>query len=550
VWVIMESKAKGANHVMQLTFLGAAMIVTGSSYLLEVNKRKILIDCGMFQGSKAIRAFNNREFMYSPAELDCVVLTHAHIDHSGLLPRLCREGFKGSIYATKVTGELCSIMLPDSGHIQEFDAEIANRKGKRAGKKVVTPLYTVEDAYACLKQFSPAQYDQELQITPEIVIKFRDAGHILGSAMVEMWVTEEGKTTKLVFSGDVGQPGQPIIKDPTFIEAADFVIMESTYGNRDHEPFDREETLADIVKDTVARGGNIVIPAFAVGRTQTILYYLRKLFKAGKIPDIPVIIDSPLAISATDIFMHNTQVYDEEAYSLVYKEKENPLLMPQLTFTRTATESKAINTMSESVIIISASGMADAGRILHHLKHNLWRTDSSVLLVGYQAEGSLGRRLTEGAKRVKIMGEEISVKAKVINLDGFSAHGDRTYLLKWLSRFSGKPANVFLVHGEPEMSGPFAEHIQEQLGLSTYIPHFGDSTLIDGRQWQVEKSQIVTVEPPLQQLHDSLAQLEAEYNSYRLRLEQLASNDSAKSNEILRRLDKISTFIKKNLSDL
>ncbi|MDF2929118.1 MAG: Beta-Casp domain containing protein [Anaerospora sp.] len=291
---------------MQLTFLGAAMIVTGSSYLLEVNDRKILIDCGMFQGSKAIRAFNTREFMYNPAELDCVVLTHAHIDHSGLLPRLCKEGFKGSIHATKVTADLCGIMLPDSAHIQEFDAEIANRKGKRAGKKVVTPLYTVEDAYACLKQFAPHQYDQELSITPEIVIKFRDAGHILGSAMVEVWVTEEGKTTKLVFSGDVGQPGQPIIKDPTFIEDADYVVIESTYGNRDHEPFDREETLAEIINDTVDRGGNIVIPAFAVGRTQTILYYLRKLFKAGKIPDIPVIIDSPLAISATDIFMHNT----------------------------------------------------------------------------------------------------------------------------------------------------------------------------------------------------------------------------------------------------
>lgn len=535
---------------MQLTFLGAAMIVTGSSYLLEVNDRKILIDCGMFQGSKAIRAFNTREFMYNPAELDCVVLTHAHIDHSGLLPRLCKEGFKGSIHATKVTADLCGIMLPDSAHIQEFDAEIANRKGKRAGKKVVTPLYTVEDAYACLKQFAPHQYDQELSITPEIVIKFRDAGHILGSAMVEVWVTEEGKPTKLVFSGDVGQPGQPIIKDPTFIEDADYVVIESTYGNRDHEPFDREETLAEIINDTVERGGNIVIPAFAVGRTQTILYYLRKLFKAGKIPDMPVIIDSPLAISATDIFMHNTQVYDEEAYSLVYDDKENPLYMPQLTFTRTAAESKLINTMKESVIIISASGMADAGRILHHLKHNLWRTDSSVLLVGYQAEGSLGRRLTEGAKKVKILGEEITVKAKVINLDGFSAHGDRTYLLEWLSRFSGKPANVFLVHGEPDMSGPFAERIEAQLGLTTYIPHFGDSALIDGRQWQVEKSQIVTVEPSVQQLRDSLAQLEAEYTGYRQRLEQLVTGDAAKSNDILRRIDKISSFIKKNLGDL
>ena len=537
---------------MKITFLGATQMVTGSSYLVEVGDSKVLIDCGMFQGGKTITALNRREFAYNPAELDCVVLTHAHIDHSGLLPKLCKAGFKGSIYSTKVTAELCGIMLPDSGHIQEFDAEIANRKGKRAGKKTVVPLYTVDDAYACLKYFSPVSYDQTRQITPEIVIRFRDAGHIIGSAMVEVWVTEEGTTQKIVFSGDIGQPNQPIIKDPTLIDEADYVIMETTYGNRNHEAFDKLETLADIVNEAVSQGGNVVIPAFALGRTQTMLYYFRKLFNEGKIPNMPIIIDSPLAISATDIFMHNTQEYDGEAYSLVYDKKENPLHMPQLTFTRTSTESKAINSMTEPAIIISASGMADAGRILHHLKHNLWRPHCSVLLVGYQTQGSLGRRLVEGVKRVKIMGEEISVKAKIYNLDGFSAHGDKDYLMKWISHFTNKPAKVFLVHGEPEMSGPFATTIKEQLGLSVCIPSFGDSVVITGRESQLEPaqlSQVFATDPALFQIQEQLSQIEADYAAQRQRLETVLLADKTKAGDALRKLEKISAFIKKTLGD-
>lgn len=535
---------------MRLTFLGAAMMVTGSSYLLEVGERKILVDCGMFQGSKAVTALNHRDFLYNPADLDCVILTHAHIDHSGLLPKLCKAGYKGPIYATKVTVELCSIMLPDSGHIQEFEAEIANRKGKRAGKKPVVPIYTVEDAYACLKQFSPVLYDMEVEIVPEIKIQFRDAGHILGSAMVEMWVTFDGKTEKIVFSGDLGQPGQPIIKDPTFIDAADYVVMESTYGNRKHDSFDREDTLAEIVNETVARGGNVVIPAFAVGRTQTILYYLRRLFKANRIPDIPVIIDSPLAISATDIFLHNAQDYDAEAYQLVYEDKESPISLPQLKFTKTAEESKAINNMEQPVIIISASGMADAGRILHHLKHNLWRTESSVLLVGYQAQGSLGRRLLDGTKKVKIMGEDITVKAKIYNLDGFSAHADQEQLLNWIGHFTSKPAGVFIVHGEHDMSQPLAELISEQLSISTAVPRFGDTAVLNARQWQIEKAAIVAIDPALQQLNDYLAQIEAEYNTYRPHLEKLVAGNSAKLPDVIRRLEKITSFVKKTMGDL
>ncbi|MEG6584597.1 MBL fold metallo-hydrolase [Dendrosporobacter sp. 1207_IL3150] len=536
---------------MRLTFLGAAKMVTGSSFLLEVGSKKLLVDCGMFQGSKPVRALNYRDFAFDPTSLDYVLLTHAHIDHSGLLPKLCKSGFRGPIFATKVTAELCNIMLPDSAHIQEFDAEIANRKGQRAGKKPVEPLYTIEDAYNCLQQFSPVLYDSEFQLSEEITVRFRDAGHILGSSIVEVVVNENGKKTKLLFSGDLGQPDQPIIKDPTLITEADFIITESTYGNRKHEQYDKEEKLAEIINDTMARGGNIIIPSFAVGRTQAILYYLHKLLKAGKIQDIPVIIDSPLAISATDIFMHNTQEYDSEAYDMLVNDKNNPLKLPQLKFTKTADESKALNSMDHPAIIISASGMADAGRILHHLKHNLWRPESSILFVGYQAEGSMGRRLIEGAKRVKIMGEEISVKAQIYNLDGFSAHADQDQLLDWLSNFSDpKPANIFLVHGEADASGPLAEIIKERLDLSSYIPQYGDVAIIDGREWRIEQTDLSSLEPSVKELEDYLNQAEVFYNLERKRLVNIVANDPSKLSEVIIRIEKVLKYLKKLTNDL
>ena len=537
---------------MKLTFLGANLTVTGSSFLIEAEGGKVLVDCGMFQGSKVIEALNRRSFAYEPAGLDCVVLTHAHIDHSGLLPRLCKEGFKGPIYATKVTNELCGIMLPDSGHIQEIDAEMQNRKGRRVGKKAVEPLYTVDDAFKCLVQFTGVSYAETREVLPGITIRFQNAGHILGSAMVEIWVKEGQTSQKLVFSGDLGQPDQPILRDPIFLDEADYVIMETTYGDRVHEPFDKEQTLADIVNQTVKKGGNVVIPAFAVGRTQTMLYYFIKLFKEGRIPDIPIIIDSPLAISATDIFRHNTQEYDREAFRIVY-DKVNPFHMPQLRFTRSSDESKAINTLTKPAIIISASGMADAGRILHHLKHNLWRQQSSVLLVGYQAEGSLGRRLMEGAKKVKIMGEEISVKASIYSLDGFSAHADRDFLFKWLSCFSRKPVQVFLVHGEPEMARHFAGRVENMLGLPAYIPHYGDSAVITGRQSHLEATSVpnlVDADPQIQNLQNQLAQLEAEYAAYRSRLEDYMAANRLKADEAARKVEKVTSLIRKNLDDL
>jgi metallo-beta-lactamase family protein len=544
------TQQKRGEQYMKLTFLGAARMVTGSSYLLEADGKKVLIDCGMFQGSKVIMSLNRRDFLFDPTGIDCVLLTHAHIDHSGLLPKLCKSGFKGPIYATKVTGELCSIMLPDSGHIQEFDAEIANRKGQRAGKKVVEPLYTVEDAYSCLQQFLPVSYDSELRLTDNLVVRYKDAGHILGSSMLEIFVTEEGKTVKLLFSGDLGQPDQPIIKDPTFVDEADYIITESTYGNRVHEQYDKEEKLAEIINETVAQGGNIIIPSFAVGRTQTLLFYLHKLLKAGRIADIPVIIDSPLAISATDIFMHNTQEYDAEAQDIMVRDHENPLLLPHLKFTKTSDESKALNNLDKPAIIISASGMCDAGRILHHLKHNLWRSESSILFVGYQAQGSLGRRLLEGAKRVKILGEEISVKAQIHNLDGFSAHADQKQLLRWLGNFKKKPAAVFLVHGEAEMSEPFGRLLQEQLALSTYIPQYADAVVIEGQEWKVEATDIVLVDPVIRQLHDYLETVEKEYDNYGKAIEKLVSADKTKMPEALRRLEKVQAYLQKMLNGL
>lgn len=534
---------------MKLQFLGAAQIVTGSSFLLEVAGKKILIDCGMFQGSKTVRALNYSNFLYEPASIDCVVLTHAHIDHCGLIPKLCKQGFKGKVYATKVTSELCGIMLPDSAHIQESDAQIANRKGERVGKQHVEPLYTMDDALAALTHFAPVAYNADLNLIPGVVVRFKDAGHIIGSAIVEVFVTENNETIKLLFSGDLGQPDQPIIKDPTIIDGADYVITESTYGNRLHLHYDKEDKLAEIINDTVDRGGNVVIPSFAVGRTQTLLFYLHKLWKANKIPDIPVVIDSPLAIAVTQIFAHNTQEYDAEAAKLLTSIGGLPE-MPQLIIAKTPEESKALNNMPGSKIIISASGMADAGRILHHLKHNLWRAESSVLFVGYQAEGSMGRRLVDGIKRVKIMGEEVGVKAKIYNLEGFSAHADRNQIMEWLSHINNpKPANIFLVHGEPVASYPLADLIGEKIKASTYIPRYGDTAIIEGRIWRVEEADIA-IEPVAKDLEDFLSLAEAEYVQIKKRILNVVLREPDKLRDVTIRVEKVVRYMKKLMNDI
>lgn len=486
---------------MKITFLGAARTVTGSCYLIETSRTRLLVDCGLFQGRSSENALNNENFYFNPASIDYLLLTHAHIDHSGRIPKLYADGFKGEIIATKATAELCAIMLPDSGHIQEFENEWENRKRMRAGKPPVKPLYTVQDAVSCLKLFKPVKYFESVRLNDEIVVKFNDAGHILGSAILEMWIFEEGKTTKIVFTGDLGNKNMPILRDPSIISNADFVVIESTYGNRLHEArADNTERFVDIILNTIERGGNVVIPSFAVGRTQEIIYDLYKQkYRLGqkfdKLMSVPVVVDSPLAISATQIFRNNLDCYDDEARSYVEK-GDNPLELPKLRFTVSAEESKALNEEKERMIIISASGMCEAGRIKHHLKHNLWRKESTVIFVGYQALGTLGRRLVDGAKKVKIFGEEIAVNAEIIMMEGFSGHADMNGLLNWLQAFRNKPIKVFATHGETEASEHFAEVVKQKLGIDCVVPSRGDSYILKGRAaYETAKSYREQIQP-------------------------------------------------------
>lgn len=536
---------------MKLTFLGAARTVTGSCYLLETEQSKVIIDCGMFQGSNTIRSFNQREFLFNPADLDAVILTHAHIDHSGLIPKLVKDGYKGHIYCTKVTRELATIMLPDSAHIQEFDAEIAARKNARMGKNAPEALYTVDDAFKALTYFKEVTFYERTQIRPDICVRYKLAGHIMGAAMVEVFVTENGKETKILFSGDVGQSNQPITKDPDPITTADYILVESTYGDRKHPDYDKEEELAKIVNETIARGGNLIIPAFAVGRTQNMLYYFQKLMHEGRISsEIPIIIDSPLAVKATEITISNPQEFDAEA-SVIYKQQQNRLFaIKNLRFVESSQESKSLNTLDVPSIILSASGMADAGRVLHHLKHNLWRPECSVLFAGFQSQGSLGRLLIDGAKMVKIMGERISVKAKIYNMQGFSAHADHEQIMGLLKGLQNKPSGIFVVHGESDVAQIFADEIQRELGAAIYVPQFGDTAIIDGDSWKVQEGEMGQAIPAIQELREELRIMEKNYVAYKMRLEQLVNRDEGKLKEVKRRLQKMRRYIDDNFSDL
>ncbi len=470
---------------MNITFLGAAKTVTGSCYLIETKDTKFLVDCGMFQGRANEVILNAEPFSVNPAELDFMLLTHAHIDHSGRIPKLYMDGFKGTIYATKPTVQLCGIMLPDSGHIQETETEWINRKRQRAGKAPVKPLYTVKEATDCLGLFKGVAYGEAFSATEDIRIRFNDAGHILGSAIVEIWVRENGKDTKIVFSGDLGNKGIPILRDPVVISDADYLVIESTYGNRLHKlkkETDKLERFISIITETIEKGGNVIIPSFAVGRTQEIIYDLNKYMDVfgdavKKIFNIPVYVDSPLATSATQIFRENLDCFDEEAKEYIAN-GDNPLDFPTLKFTQSPEESRKLNEKTESTIIISASGMCDAGRIKHHLKHNLWRKESTILFVGYQAEGTLGRRILDGADKVKLFGEEISVNARIEAIDGFSGHADRAGLLSWVKGFSKKPKKVFIVHGELEVMNEFSQTLTDQFGLKCIIPTRGDSFVV------------------------------------------------------------------------
>ena len=459
---------------MKIQFAGASSGVTGSCHHLTSGDHQILLDCGQFQGGKAQEALNYEEFPFNPAEIECVVLSHAHIDHCGRLPLLVKRGFKGKIYCTDATADLLDIMLKDSGYIHEKEAEWQNRKGERAGRQIVEPLYTYNDAVDTLQFVEPVRYGQQIDLNESMKVVFSDAGHILGSAIVELWISEEGKESKLVFSGDLGVENRPILKDPTVIKSADFVIMETTYGNRLHPANEASiEDLLDIVIKTTKRGGNVVIPSFAVGRTQELIYEFNRFYNERKeykeeLENIKVYIDSPMATNATEIFERNAQDFDEETKEYILS-GDNPLDFPNLEFTRSSEESQALNINSTPKVIISASGMCEAGRIRHHLKHNLWNKNNSIVFVGYQAEGTLGRALLDGVESVSLFGEDIAVNAEIYNLEGFSGHADQNGLFSWIASFETKPKQLFLVHGEEESKIAFAELIKEKLGYEPVV---------------------------------------------------------------------------------
>lgn len=459
---------------MQITFLGAAGEVTGSCFLVETATTSFVVDCGMFQGGRDAAQRNRRPFGFDPSALDFVLLTHAHIDHSGLLPKLTRAGFRGAIHTTAASADLLQVMLPDSAHIQETEAQRARRGAARSrdDHAAATPLYTLRDADACLRQLQPHGYGRELQPHADARCRFRDAGHILGSAILEVWVSEGERTTKLVFSGDLGQPGRAILRDPTPIAEADILFVESTYGDRLHKDLAAtQDELVAVVERTLARG-NVIVPAFAVGRTQEVLYHLHRLSHEGRLRNLRIFVDSPMAAAATRITQRHLDLFDENATRLAHWHALGRDV-PHLVFTASVEESIALNQIRSGAIIISASGMCTAGRIRHHLRHNLGRPECSVLITGFQAQGTLGRRLVDGASQVRIFGEEIPVHAAIHTVGGLSAHADRKALLEWTAGFARPPAQTFVVHGEATAAQALASGLRARPGWNVSVPAAG-----------------------------------------------------------------------------
>lgn len=518
---------------MKIQFCGAATGVTGSCHLISTEHHKILLDCGQFQGGKVMDAMNREEFPFDPAEVDYLVLSHAHIDHCGRIPLLVKRGFRGAIYCTDATADLLEVMLKDSGYIHEKEAEWKNRKNERAGRPLIEPLYTCNDAMEALKFVKPVLYDQLIELNPEMRLVFNDAGHILGSAITELWITENDNVSKIVFSGDLGVMDRPILRDPTIIKKADYVIMETTYGNRLHPQNAMDvKTLLEIVLKTARRGGTTVIPSFAVGRTQELIYEFNHFYNNHEeyheeLEKLMVYVDSPMATTATEVFRNNAQVFDEDMKETITK-GNNPLDFKNLKFTRSSEESMFLNTDRQPKVIISASGMCEAGRIRHHLKHNLWDPRCSVIFVGYQAEGTLGRLLTQGAKTVTLFGEEIKVNAEIYNLEGFSGHADRDGLLEWLGGFQKEPKHIFLVHGEQESKEAFAETVKKELGFTPIVVQ-GNSEFI------LEKNEIVNKEDALRDAMDSeaLAEIKKNISDIHRRLEGILYNTHLAVNETL-----------------
>lgn len=471
---------------MKVTFLGATKTVTGSNFLVEGAGRTFLVDCGLYQGSDKEEIKNAEPFPFDVNEIDFMLLTHAHIDHSGRIPKLYKDGYRNPIYTTNATCDLCAIMLPDSGHIQETEAEWKNRKRIRRGELPIDPIYDAETAVKCLELFKGEPYDQIIELDDNIHIRFNDAGHMLGSSTIEIWIKENGENKKIVFSGDIGNNDIPLLSEPTMIEDADFLVMESTYGNRKHIRNDNKaELFIDIVTETLKKGGIVVIPSFAVGRTQEILYELNKIKNSNlNTPEFekkyetlmrtPVYVDSPLAISATEVFKENMNLFDEETQELI-KRGDNPLEFNGLQFTKTVEESKALNESNEPSIIISASGMCEVGRIKHHLKHTIWNSKNTILFVGYQAQGTLGRKIVDGAKTIRLFGEEIAVNARVEYIEGYSGHADQDGLLNFVYSFIKKPEHIFLVHGEEEGQKVLRDLIHETTDLPVTIPRYGET---------------------------------------------------------------------------
>ena len=491
---------------MKITFLGATKTVTGSNFLVEAAGKKFIVDCGMYQGSAEEEYENEAPFGFNVQDIDFMLLTHAHIDHSGRIPKLYNEGYRRPIFAHKATCDLCSLMLPDSGHIQEMEIEWKNKKRARRGEKPLPPLYTAEDAAHSLELFVPLAYDEIVEITSDIHIRLNDAGHMLGSSIIEIWAKEEGKETKAVFTGDLGNNDIPLLSSPTMIDSADFLVMESTYGSRIHmRNDDKAELFLKTVSETIERGGNVVIPSFAVGRTQEILYELNKIKETKDDEEFkkryrtlmksPVYVDSPLAISATEVFRDNMELFDDETKHAI-SQGDNPLEFPGLQFTMTADESKELNESILPSIIISASGMCEVGRIKHHLKHNLWDSKNTILFVGFQAPGTLGYSIVNGAKKVKIFGEEIVVNAQIEYIEGYSGHADQEWLMNFVYSFrTQKPKHIFLVHGEEDSQEVLKHKIEEEIGIPVSIPEYGEVYELDDVPVVVDKVKAKPISP-------------------------------------------------------
>ena len=544
---------------MKITFLGATRTVTGSNYLVEAAGKKFLVDCGMWQGKEELEMQNMENFEYNPSDIDFMLLTHAHIDHSGRIPKLYNEGFRNKIYAHKATCDLCTLMLPDSGHIQEMEIEWKNRKRKRKGEKELPPLYTAEDAARCLEIFEPVQYDEIIEITPDIHVRFNDAGHMLGSSIIELWVKEDGKEKKTVFTGDLGNNDIPLLNSPTMIEDTDYLVMESTYGSRLHLRNDEKASMfLDIVSETLDNGGTVVIPSFAVGRTQEILYEINKLKeehkedeefqrKYKKIMKTNVFVDSPLAISATEVFRENTNLFDDEVKAQIVR-GDNPLEFPGLQFTRTADESKALNESDEPSIIISASGMCDVGRIKHHLKHNIWNPKSTILFVGYQAPGTLGYEIVNGAKKVTIFGEEFAVNARIEYIEGYSGHADQEWLMNFVYSFYNKPKHIFLVHGEEESQEVLRNKILENTGIGVTIPEYGETYQLDDELRIVNRIKIKKTLTLKNEVLERLEKLKDELADMEVMVKEDMTDDELRDEDIFRINEKIKDLEKQILN--